>query len=302
MPSGYREGFGDYLPLGGVIGAAALGLAWPAPARTMSGHGAIDVVLAVLVLAAALTVPDGVRDRLQTQGLRLIAVTIVTSVAVAAAAWLLGHLVPAGAERLGVIAAGVAPVEIATLGVSPLARGDLLSSGVMLIVSTVFCAVAAAPLLVLLAGGAHLHRLDLVVVLVGVVLVPALVGLAARSYVPASVRSAASTVATAAVVVLVWLIAAQAHLSRRYVAVGVALVGLIVAGAAIGALAGRTLARPGRVSSVFAGSMRDFAVASGIAVAAFGDRAGGPLGLYGILVMVWGTGAAAWLRRRTPQM
>jgi hypothetical protein len=42
-------------------------------------------------------------------------------------------------------------------------------------------------------------------------------------------------------------------------------------------------------------SMRDFAVASGIAAAAFGSAATGPLGIYGVLVIAWGAVVA---RRR----
>jgi hypothetical protein len=44
--------------------------------------------------------------------------------------------------------------------------------------------------------------------------------------------------------------------------------------------------------------MRDFAIAAGLAAAAFGPAAAAPLGLYGILVLVWGTAAAGALRRR----
>jgi predicted Na+-dependent transporter len=44
--------------------------------------------------------------------------------------------------------------------------------------------------------------------------------------------------------------------------------------------------------------MRDFAVAAALATAAFGPQAAAPLGLYGIAVLVWGTAAAGWLRRR----
>jgi hypothetical protein len=42
--------------------------------------------------------------------------------------------------------------------------------------------------------------------------------------------------------------------------------------------------------------MRDFAIASGIAAAAFGTAAAAPLGLYGIMVMLWGTGVAGALQ------
>jgi hypothetical protein len=44
--------------------------------------------------------------------------------------------------------------------------------------------------------------------------------------------------------------------------------------------------------------MRDFAIAAGLATAAFGAAAAAPLGLYGVLVMVWGTAAAGHLRRK----
>ncbi|MHB1929666.1 MAG: hypothetical protein ACYDEN_02845 [Acidimicrobiales bacterium] len=43
-------------------------------------------------------------------------------------------------------------------------------------------------------------------------------------------------------------------------------------------------------------SMRDFAVAAALASAEWGPAATAPLGLYGILVLVWGTGAAGFLR------
>jgi predicted Na+-dependent transporter len=45
-------------------------------------------------------------------------------------------------------------------------------------------------------------------------------------------------------------------------------------------------------------SMRDFAIAAGLAAAAFGTAAAAPLGLYGIFVLVWGTAAAGVLRQR----
>jgi hypothetical protein len=44
--------------------------------------------------------------------------------------------------------------------------------------------------------------------------------------------------------------------------------------------------------------MRDFAIAAAIAAAAFGPAAAAPLGLYGILVLAWGTATAGVLRRR----
>jgi len=44
--------------------------------------------------------------------------------------------------------------------------------------------------------------------------------------------------------------------------------------------------------------MRDFAIAAGLAAAAFGPAAAAPLGLYGIMVLVWGTAVGSALRGR----
>jgi hypothetical protein len=44
--------------------------------------------------------------------------------------------------------------------------------------------------------------------------------------------------------------------------------------------------------------MRDFAIAAGLATSAFGAAAAAPLGLYGVVVLVWGTAVAGFARRR----
>jgi predicted Na+-dependent transporter len=66
----------------------------------------------------------------------------------------------------------------------------------------------------------------------------------------------------------------------------------------IGRLLGRASPTPAASSILLTTSMRDFAIAAGLATAAFGTAAAAPLGLYGVLVLLWGTGAAGWLRRR----
>ncbi len=45
-------------------------------------------------------------------------------------------------------------------------------------------------------------------------------------------------------------------------------------------------------------AMRDFAVAAGIAAAAFGAAAAAPLGAYGVLVLLLGSGVTLLSRRR----
>jgi predicted Na+-dependent transporter len=231
-------------------------------------------------------------------------VTVVSSAAVVGIAWAVSHLVDAGPLRLGVLAVGVAPVEIATLGVAPLGRGDSLASGVMLIGSTLLTALFAGPALALLAGGGtSVHVRDLVVTLLVVVIAPFVVGLAIRSRLSGGVRRRAATAAVVAVTGLVWLVASQAHVSDAYVGVLLALALLILASAGVGVLLARLVDEPSGRSVLFATSMRDFAIASGIAAAAFGTAAAAPLGLYGIMVMLWGTGVAGALQHapRSPK-
>jgi predicted Na+-dependent transporter len=85
-----------------------------------------------------------------------------------------------------------------------------------------------------------------------------------------------------------------------FLAASVALA-LLVFRAGSAALARRPGAGGGRrvaVAVLLTISMRDFAIAAGLADAAFGPAAAAPLGLYGILVLAWGTAAAGFLRRR----
>ena len=296
MTGALRRLVSRYAELLWVLAAAALGLLAPEPGRALGRHDAVNVVLAVLVFSAALTVPDRVGERLSRNGLRLLAVTVLSSAAVVGIAWAASHLVTAGPLRLGVLAVGVAPVEIATLAVAPLGRGDSLASGVMLIGSTVLTALFAGPAIALLAGGTSVHVRDLVVTLLVVVVAPFAVGLAIRARLRGGARQRASTAAVVAVTVLVWLVASQAHLSDAYVGVLFALAVLILTSAGAGLLLGRLVDAPSGRSVLFATSMRDFAIASGIAAAAFGTAAAAPLGLYGIMVMLWGTGVAGALQ------
>ena len=56
-----------------------------------------------------------------------------------------------------------------------------------------------------------------------------------------------------------------------------------------------------RTAIVLPTAMRDFAVAAGIAVSAFGAAAAAPLGIYGLLVLIFGAAAVSVARRRRPR-
>jgi predicted Na+-dependent transporter len=174
----------------------------------------------------------------------------------------------------------------------------------VLVGSTVLAVAVAGPVLAVEAGQAghlNVHPGHIITSLVLVVVIPltAGAGLRIRVRLARSAERTASAAAMITVAALVALIAAEVHLSVRYLAVALALL-VFAAGAA---LAGWVLGigcrtdRPVAIAVLLTTSMRDFAIAAGLAAAAFGPAAAAPLGLYGILVLVWGIGVAGILRK-----
>jgi predicted Na+-dependent transporter len=112
-----------------------------------------------------------------------------------------------------------------------------------------------------------------------------------------TLRRASALVSTLLVSMLVALVASQVHLDLSYLVVAAVLVGLIAFSSGLGLLLRReTPTKTGR-SILLATSMRDFAIAAGIAASAFGAKAAAPLALYGVLVLLWGMSFAGWTRR-----
>lgn len=120
----------------------------------------------------------------------------------------------------------------------------------------------------------------------------------ARASISARTERGATTTAVVAVAALVALIAAEVHLSARYLVVAFALLVFLAGSALTGWLLSVGTARPAAFAVLLTTSMRDFAIAAGLAASAFGTAAAAPLGLCGILVLAWGTAVAGFLRRR----
>jgi predicted Na+-dependent transporter len=314
--------------LGLVLVFAAVGLAVPGPARTTVAHHGIDATLAVLVFTSGVSVPSGALVTLRGLAQRLIAVVVSAAVVLPLLAFAASCLVSSGNLRHGILAIGVAPAEVATVGIAGMAGGDIVVAAALLVASALVSVVAAGPVLSLLGGsgvstGGVIGNLALVVGL------PLAAGLAVgwrlrwpgptRSDVAgaavfradvsgpgvpgagldrAGVLGAAEVVSTVAVLVLVALVASQVHLTTSYLAVVGALVAVLAGSTALGSVLGSRLAVAPRRSVLLHVSMRDFAVASGIASAAFGADATGPLGVYGLLVITWGSVVAQRVRRQ----
>jgi predicted Na+-dependent transporter len=207
---------------------------------------------------------------------------------------------------------GLAPCEIAAVATTAMATGDAALSAGVLIGSTVVSVAVAGPVLALEASPASgpattahpalaVHPLHVIASLGLVVVLPLAAGLALRARLPVIARAdqAASVTATAAVVALVAVIASQVRLSAGYLPVAGALIVFLVGSAAIGRLLGARSGRTAAVAVLLTTSMRDFAIAAGLAAAAFGPAAAAPLGLYGILVLAWGTAVAGAMRRQS---
>ena len=221
-------------------------------------------------------------------------------------AWAVSRLVAAGPLRDGVLTVGLAPCEIASVATTAMAAGEAALAAGALIGSTLTAVLFAGPILRLEAGHASVRPGGIIANLALVVALPLAAGIALRAWVPPAARvlagaraqRAASAVALFAVAALVALIAAEVHLSARYVAVTGALVVFVACSAVAGRLLGLRAPRPSATALLLTTSMRDFAIAAGLAAAAFGPAAAAPLGLYGILVLAWGTAMAGFLRRR----
>ena len=148
----------------------------------------------------------------------------------------------------------------------------------------------AGPILSLLGAHSSVSALSLLVTLALVVALPLAVGCAVRTIDPfgGRERSLISVLGVLSLLVLLWLVASQLRLHASDGLVAVALVVFLAGSSVLGWLLSRGAPGPRRTALLLPTAMRDFAVAAGIAASAFGAAAAAPLGIYGVLVLVFG--------------
>ena len=304
-----------YPELIAVLIAAIVGLTVQRPLAWLAGHQGINVLLAILVFATAVTIDPAALRRLVSAWRSLVVALIVGITVLPALSWAVSRIVASGSLRDGVLVVGLAPCEIASVATTAMAAGEAAVSAGVLIGSTVAAVALAGPILTLEAGHADVSPGGIIANLALVVALPLAVGLAARASAEAPSRLLAATrvlstpraervaswTALAAVAALVALIAAEIQFSTAYLAVAAALLLFLLGSALVGRLLGARAARPTATALLLTTSMRDFAIAAGLAAAAFGPAAAAPLGLYGVAVLIWGTAVAGVLRQRTPR-
>jgi predicted Na+-dependent transporter len=290
----------DYWELVAVGVAAVLGLTVQGPLVQVVRHQGIDVLLAILVFSAAISIEPRSLRRLPASWKQLSLALGVGASILPAASWLVSLMVRSGSLRQGIATIGLAPCEIASIATTSMAGGDVALAGGMLIGSTVLTVSVAGPILALETSGASLHPGHIIVNLLIVVAMPLVIGISIRSMtgLPSGGETVAGATSTFTVAALVALVASEVHLSTRYVSVFIAIVLFVIASAAVGRLIGLGGSRSAMKAVLLTTSMRDFAIAAALATAAFGPRAAAPLGIYGITVLIWGTGSAGYMRRR----
>jgi predicted Na+-dependent transporter len=284
-----------------LAGAAVLSQAVPQPARFLVDHRGLDAALAVLVFATALAIPPSAFRGLAANAARLVIAVTSAALILPAMAWAASRLVPTLALRRGVLTAGLAPAEIASVATTSLAGGESAIAAGMLVGSTLVTVAAAGIGLRLLGGGGTIHPIPLLANLGLIVGAPMGAGIGIRARITLTDRqeAAAERLSVAVVTLLVWLVASQVRLSSSYVAVAAALLLFLAGSALLGAALGVRAPAPVATALLLTTSMRDFAIAAGIAVAAFGAASAAPLGLYGVMVIAWGM-AIATLRSALP--
>ena len=291
-------GYGEVIR---VLMGAALGLSVQPPLAWLADHQGINVVLVALVLATAVGVEPAALRRLGAVWPWLVIGVLAGVTVLPALSWAASRLVAAGPLRQGVMVVGLAPCEIASVAIAAMAGGEVAVAAGALVASTVATIAVAGAVVAIEAGsGGGAHPTSTAAHLALVVAVPMATGLCLRSVRAPGPRlgRGAARASTSAVAALVALTAAEVHLSSRYLRVVAALVLFLCGSAAVGWLLGRRQPASVAAAVLLATSMRDFAVAASLAATAFGPAAAGPLGLYGIMVLVWGTAAAGTFRRR----
>jgi predicted Na+-dependent transporter len=286
------------LPL--VLIVACLGVALPGPGRRLDANGAILITLAVLVFCTGASVAFADVRGVRVAAGRMALVLAATTVTLPVLAWLASRLVSESALQGGVLAAGVAPVEVASVALTGLAGGEVVVAAGLLVASTLLTVLLAGPILRLLGAHPATSQLGLLVTLALVVALPLIAGCAVRTIDPfgGRERSLIEILGFASLLVLLWEVASELRLHASDGLVAVALLAFLAGAGVLGWLLALGAPPPRRTAVILPTAMRDFAVAAGIATSAFGIAAAAPLGIYGVMVLVFGAVAVYVAKRR----
>jgi predicted Na+-dependent transporter len=297
-----RQLMRQYRELAVVALAAVLGLTVQSPFAEVVRYQGIDVLLVILVLSTAISIEPRSLRQLPASWRQLALALVVGASVLPTLSWLVSQLVPAGSLRHGVTTIGLAPCEIASIATTAMASGDVVLAGGILIGSTIVTVSMAGPILAIETSSASIHPEHILLTLLIVVAAPLVVGVVVRSLadLPQRVDVIATSTSKFSVAALVALVASEVHLSSSYLSVFAATVIFLILSAVVGRLIGLSSNQTVMKALLLTTSMRDFAIAAALAATAFGSTAAAALGIYGITVLIWGTGCAGFMRRSHP--
>jgi predicted Na+-dependent transporter len=282
------------LPLTLAAAAAAL----LAPSRAVAARS--ELLLAALIGLTALGIEPRRLEALRRRPGAALALSVGPLAVLGPIAWAIGRLFD-GAVRDGVVALGLAPTEVAAVGLVALAGADAVLA-LAAVAGSLVASAALGPVALAAVGGAT--GVDVGPLLGSfalVVLLPLAAGLAARAAVPALGRAEPEYAAGGALAIAALVYAA---LSGTAAAGRGTLGAAVLAGAAFLAasalVAMLALRRAHDLAPAFCLGLRDFAVAAALAGQAFGPRAGVVPGVYGVMMLIAGAALAAAERRGPP--
>jgi BASS family bile acid:Na+ symporter len=286
-----------------VIAAGAAGVAAPSPGRAVAAGNGIDIALAVLVFATGLSLRIADLAAVRHAWRRIVVVLVVSTAVLPVLAWVTSRLIADPVLRSGMQTVGVAPAEVATVALCVIAGGEAAVCATLLAASTIICVVAAGPILSLLGASVIVSSAGLLGNLAVVIALPLAAGVALRAVWSPGPRldAVVRLVTVLALLLLLWQVASQVRLDAAYTRVILALVVYVAASAVLGRVLAVGAPASRATAVLLPVAMRDFAVAAGIASAAFGAAAAAPLGAYGVLVLLTGSGVTLLARRRARQ-
>ena len=292
-------GFLDRFLLPLVLISAGLGVALPGPGRRLDANGAILITLAVLVFCTGSSVTFADISSVRGASRRMVLVLAATTAILPLLAWLASRLVSEPALRGGVLAAGVAPVEVASVALTGLAGGEVGVAAGLLITSTLLTVFLAGPILRLLGAHSAMSQVGLLSTLAFVVALPLIAGCALRTLDPfrGRERSLVGILGIASLLMLLWEVASELRLHASDGLIAAALLAYLAGAGVLGWLLALGMPSQRRTAVILPTAMRDFAVAAGIAASAFGIAAAAPLGIYGVMVLVFGAVAVQTAKR-----
>ena len=292
-------GFLDRFLLPLVLISAGLGVTFPGPGRRLDANGAILITLAVLVFCTGSSVTFADINSMRGASRRMVLVLAATTAILPLLAWLASRLVSEPALRGGVLAAGVAPVEVASVALTGLAGGEVGVAAGLLIASTLLTVFLAGPILRLLGAHSAMSQVGLLSILAFAVALPLIAGCAMRTLDPLGGRERplVGILGIASLLMLLWEVASELQLQASDGLIAAALLAYLAGAGVLGWLLALGMPSQRRTAVILPTAMRDFAVAAGIAASAFGIAAAAPLGIYGVMVLVFGAIAVQTSKR-----